>query len=786
MIPTKFKVPKQINIKSAILEFFRKISLADEKILSFVDELQQSRNVMSNQGETCETLEKAERLRNVLTLYISDLYALKSKISFGDKNKGIDIEFTWNDTLTNKQWKSNNIEFEFYNSLFNLAICYFVIGSFRLKKLERTNQNDIVTIKDFRQAYYLFDLIKREAHVKIYNSQLPYDLSPNATLLCRALSIIKAQLTFIDIGERSKKAFEYVAKNYSGICSLYSKCYYLCDAEPLNKYGDEVYKKFLLNRYFFFKAKMYFKLKEKEMEEFEKTTKRYNYALAYQFLGVRHLKECEKTIKEVAYYTNLKNFESLLYKEQKEGEDMYEKNNNVYHQPSVNLKDEKIEEIVRIDTLPPPDLYIGSNEPPKDSDYYNKILALNNIMPPNIKSKIEKFRVEMKKYYLSKISDLENKDTINKFIDSFDLPQQLVSNNEEEYTTYNISIPKEIWRNIEQVQNLGGYIGLLNPIQNIINHSQSTTKILTDTLNEVKEEENEDNMFRIQFGENKWITVPSNKLNQNLVMGLNNYINNLRQTSQYDQKEKENVLNNGANFQLLSESQGYLNQKIPGSKVIKTTLSKEEELTKAKVLELKALSVDIEDMKNTILDYIQCDNKIIHLFMNMDNENSSDEVIFKSEKGIIEQKIEELKKKSDEIKKCKSELSNTILKIPSKQNQGEIPEEAKRFFNNLNNLCNLYMKTYNKFKKAGEYYDKLHQKVFEIIKGAKKFLSDRIEEKEALFKVLTGKSYKEWKKGKKKDNYDNDANDFVNPNNNLFTNTNVFNGLSWSCLHTMK
>jgi hypothetical protein len=278
MIPTKFKVPKQINIKSAILEFFRKISLADEKILSFVDELQQSRNVMSNQGETCETLEKAERLRNVLTLYISDLYALKSKISFGDKNKGIDIEFTWNDTLTNKQWKSNNIEFEFYNSLFNLAICYFVIGSFRLKKLERTNQNDIVTIKDFRQAYYLFDLIKREAHVKIYNSQLPYDLSPNPTLLCRALSIIKAQLTFIDIGERSKKAFEYVAKNYSGICSLYSKCYYLCDAEPLNKYGDEVYKKFLLNRYFFFKAKMYFKLKEKEMEEFEKTTKRYNYA----------------------------------------------------------------------------------------------------------------------------------------------------------------------------------------------------------------------------------------------------------------------------------------------------------------------------------------------------------------------------------------------------------------------------------------------------------------------------------------------------------------------------
>ena len=62
---------------------------------------------------------------------------------------------------------------------------------------------------------------------------------------------------------------------------------------------------------------MYFKLKEKEMEEFNKTGTRFKYALAYQFLGVRHLKECQKTIKEVAYYTNLKSFEKFLKKNKK-------------------------------------------------------------------------------------------------------------------------------------------------------------------------------------------------------------------------------------------------------------------------------------------------------------------------------------------------------------------------------------------------------------------------------------------------------------------------------------
>ena len=67
-----------------------------------------------------------------------------------------------------------------------------------------------------------------------------------------------------------------------------------------------------------------------------------------------------KKIKEVAYYTNLKSFESLFEKEQKEGEDIYVKNMKIYINGNGDLRDEKIEEIVLIDTLPLPDLYIGT------------------------------------------------------------------------------------------------------------------------------------------------------------------------------------------------------------------------------------------------------------------------------------------------------------------------------------------------------------------------------------------------------------------------------------------
>ena len=56
-----------------------------------------------------------------------------------------------------------------------------------------------------------------------------------------------------------------------------------------------------------------------------------------------------KKIKEVAYYTNLKSFESIFEKEQKEGEDINVKNMKIY-----------INKIVWIDSLQLPYLYIGT------------------------------------------------------------------------------------------------------------------------------------------------------------------------------------------------------------------------------------------------------------------------------------------------------------------------------------------------------------------------------------------------------------------------------------------
>ena len=785
MIPTKFKQPQEINIKNKLLEYFTKLAIKDTDLMNFADQLQQSRTVISNLKITYENLEKVETLRSVLTAYISDLNALKSKISFGDSN-GINIEFIWNDTFKNKTWKSKNIEFEYYNSIFNLASCYFMIGSYRLKFLERNNSNDSTTIKQFRYAYYLFDLIKREASQKIEKENLPYDLHPDCAELCSYLSMIKAQLTYIEIGESQKKYYEYLGKNYNGIVSLYKKCCDLCNKEPLKSIGDAKYIKYLNNRIFFFKGKMYLKLKEKEIESFNKDGKRYKYALSYQALAVMNLTECQKTINEFNIYTDVKEFNEFLAKEQKEGEDMYEKNINIYHDGEIDLSNEIIEEIIKIEPLNPQDLFIENLKPELNSDYYNKIQILNKIIDPKIKAKIDKIREQMKQLFTSSISDLENENTVNLFIDSFKLPKKLISNDEEENLTFNIQLPLDLWKKIETVQNLGGNIGLITAIQNIINHSEYTLKILNETLTEVNNEERDDFSLRNQFGEKKWVITPSNQINKTIVVSLNNHIKNLTQTNKLDHQQKNEVLNNSEQFQILSESQGTLNKRIPGSKITKSNLNKEEIETKKKILHLKELCKDLENMKKSLLNYIETDNKILHLFY---DDKYDENTIFNSQKGEINIRINEIKKKSDEIKKCENEIKVLISQIPPPNDNIPIPKEAQNFFNNLNTYVDLYMKKYNKFIKAGEYYDKLHQEIYKIIKNAKEFLDKRLEEKKTLFKVLTQKDYDEWKKSQnnnKNSNFNEVTNDFLDPNKNRFTNMNVFNGVSSSYIHGFK
>ena len=72
MIPIKFKQASEINLKSKLLEYFIKLEINNEELITFITQLQLNRNVISNLKITYDTLEEVERLRTILTVYISD------------------------------------------------------------------------------------------------------------------------------------------------------------------------------------------------------------------------------------------------------------------------------------------------------------------------------------------------------------------------------------------------------------------------------------------------------------------------------------------------------------------------------------------------------------------------------------------------------------------------------------------------------------------------------------------------------------------------------------------
>lgn len=55
---------------------------------------------------------------------------MKSRINFANDKSSVSLDFAWKDTIKNEYYYSNNIAFEYYSVLFNLATIYALIVYF--------------------------------------------------------------------------------------------------------------------------------------------------------------------------------------------------------------------------------------------------------------------------------------------------------------------------------------------------------------------------------------------------------------------------------------------------------------------------------------------------------------------------------------------------------------------------------------------------------------------------------------------------------------------------------
>ena len=148
-----------------------------EKVQQFITEYQQCRNLIILLNEKDKTYDSMKTVKENLINYLTNLTLIKSKMNFGKDDFSIKVDFAWRDVVKNDFWYSNNVNFEYYSCLFNLAIAYSCLGSCILPTEDEAKLKE--GIKYFQFSSWLFDNIKNELPSLIPAKETPIDMSQN-------------------------------------------------------------------------------------------------------------------------------------------------------------------------------------------------------------------------------------------------------------------------------------------------------------------------------------------------------------------------------------------------------------------------------------------------------------------------------------------------------------------------------------------------------------------------------------------------------------------------------
>ena len=572
MFINKTKKPKAIDMDSKLKEYVIKNydneSLTD-KVKNYFADLTQNRNVISQMAEIQDSIDQLKQNINIITTYINQLLAINQKMTFGKESYSCSIDFTWNDTLKGSTWHSHNIWFEIYNMMFNLAVSYYCLGT-SVGKAATDKIGHKEASKYFKNAMYLFNVIKEEAISKIHEKELPYDLFPPHMDYCITLCELQGQLEIYKIAkETSPKEFSLHSKLLLTVSVLYGKAKSLSQNQYTRKGTSDYIIQYLENRSHYYKGLMCRDLRDGSKKNFDQNGLKYGDILVYQGLYVQSLLECQKNIKKCGKLVNVEEFEKQLDEERKAGQEMVDLNTRIYHHLVPKEEELIFDQKNMMSMALPDDLYINENaeKAKKDDKIYCPDLDL--LVNKDVKNMINGYKSKMNEFIGKNLDQYENEGTINNFVQNLFLPKKLTQRPDEVNENEPPSeFPPQLWEKIERVQQIGGTMALNRIMNGIMNKTSYLIGQCENLLQSLEAEDRDDTAMRQKFG-NKWIREPSQKLNFKLVQGAQQYIANLNKTKQFDQKESNEIMDNARYFEQLSLPRDQLVNNIPKREELK-------------------------------------------------------------------------------------------------------------------------------------------------------------------------------------------------------------------------
>ena len=146
---------------------------------------------------------------------------------------------------------------------------------------------------------------------------------------------------------------------------------------------------------------------------------------------------------------------------------------------------------------------------------------------------------------------------------------------------------------------------------------------------------------------------------------------------------------------------------------------------------------------NPIFSELNDDSNIVGQFVEVLAKKTTEQAIYEKFKEIYEQKFNELKPLSEEVKKQEQVVNEIVQKNSQKirdKPKQNISNEAMEYFRNLDQYANMFMKKYEKVKKGDAYYNDLYQKVSQLLKSGNDWMIKRSDEKNAILSTIKGAS----------------------------------------------
>ena len=744
MLINKLKICKPIDLDSKLKEYLIKNydnESLSEKVKTYFGDLNQNRSVLSQMGEVQDNIDQLKQNVNIISSYINMLTAVCQKMTFGKESYSCKIEFIWNDTIRDNKWKSYNIFFEIYNAMFNLATCYYNIGTQIAREATDKNGHKDAS-KYFKYAMYTYDVIKEEAITKIPEKELPLDLFPAHLDYCKILCEIQGQLEIYHVAkEASPKEFQLHAKLLCTVSELYSRARNLADGPQTKKGTKDELLNFLSNRAIYYKAMMCKDLRENARKKFDNSGEGYGEMLVYQGLLVASLIECQKNIKKCGKLIDQEGFEKMLDEEKTEGQNMLDLNTRIYHQMTPKEEDLVFDKRNMMVMALPEDLYIRENANKLKDDEKVYCPDLDLLVPKQVKSMIDGYKSKMNEFIGKNLDLYENETTIQNFVNNLFLPKKLTMKpGEEDLSSPPSEFPPQLWQKIEQVQQMGGTQTLSRIMQGIMNKSNYLINELENLLKSLEAEDRDDQSMRQRFRE-KWIREPSQKLNFKLVQAAQQYITSLNNTKKFDQQENNDIMDNGKYFEELMLPREQLLNKIPRREELKEKEIPEETEIREAIMKLYEIGDKCMNIIKPIFNELNDDSHIVGQFIEVLAKKTTEQAIFDRFKENYEQKFLELKPLSDQVKQQEETINQLIQKNSQKirdKPKQNISNEAMQFFQMIDQYANMYMNKYEKVKKGDKYYNDLYEKISTLLKAGNDWMIKRSDEKNAILGTMRG------------------------------------------------